>query len=163
MTKKINKEMVSGIFVVFVAVALYISTFSMESFAAVSVKPQLVPQLVAGCLFIFGIIIIIEGYIKAGKTIVVKENKNTKEDGPIARYTPTATLILIFLFIFFLESIGFIISSALYLLLQITVLSADFSARNIIKNAVIGAVGAVMIYAAFSYGLGLSLPSGILG
>ena len=57
-----------------------------------------------------------------------------------------------------IEHLGFILASTLLFVL----VARGFSSRRWLLNAVTGAVLAAVVYAVFNYGLGLTLPAGIL-
>ena len=57
-----------------------------------------------------------------------------------------------------IEHLGFIIASTLLFVF----VARGFSSRRWILNILVGAVLAVAVYAVFNYGLGLTLPAGIL-
>lgn len=163
MSKKYN-DVWSGVIVIAVALSIYLSTLGMKSFAQVRIEPQMVPQMVSGILGMLGLYILIGGVIGARKYTPAQKNDGERQSaGKIERITPVCTLILIFLFILLLETMGFILSAFLYLCFQITLLSADFGWKNITKNILIAALVSVLVYAAFRKGLGLLLPVGILG
>jgi putative tricarboxylic transport membrane protein len=57
-----------------------------------------------------------------------------------------------------IELAGFIISSTLLFVL----VARGFNSRRWLLNAVVGLVLAFIVYAIFNYGLGLTLPAGVL-
>jgi len=57
----------------------------------------------------------------------------------------------------FVESAGFILSSAALFLL----VARGFGSRRWLLNAVIAVVLAIVVFAIFNYGLGLTLPAGV--
>ena len=57
-----------------------------------------------------------------------------------------------------IEHLGFIIASTLLFVF----VARGFSSRRWILNILVGAVLAVAVYAVFNYGLGLTLPAGVL-
>ena len=59
------------------------------------------------------------------------------------------------------DTLGFIISSAAYLFLQITVLSNEKN-RKLPLFAIISVVTSVAVYGIFVYLIGMPLPTGIL-
>ena len=75
-----------------------------------------------------------------------------------------ASLVLATIYVNILMPVGFIISTLLYLVLQITVLAPDDkrTKKDLIKYAIITVVFTLVVYFLFRYGFKIILPQGIL-
>ena len=73
-----------------------------------------------------------------------------------------ATIVVFTAYVLLMKPVGFIITSAVYLFLQMLILCPK-EKRNSILFAVISVVCAVAIYYIFRNGLNVMLPAGILG
>ena len=66
------------------------------------------------------------------------------------RITMPITLVLVAAYIFIMSEVGFTISTFIFLTLQITLLSTDFSAKSWLKSLLIALVASVSIYLIFA-------------
>ena len=145
-----------------VALWIFIFTRNLSSGTNDLIKPEFIPRVIALGLIILGIGM----FIQALKTKVTEEERKALEEKKaerqaaplIERLTPLLTLVLIFLFLFFLKKIGFTVCAAVYLTLQMTLLSGDFSLKSWLKYFVIALVVSVAILFIFRYGFKLKLP-----
>ena len=145
-----------------VALWVFIFTRNLSSGTNDLIKPEFVPRVIALGLIILGIGM----FIQALKTKVTEEERKALEEKKAERratplvewLTPLLTLVLIFLFLFFLKKIGFTVCATVYLTLQMTLLSGDFSLKSWLKYFVIALVVSVAILLIFRYGFKLKLP-----
>ena len=68
------------------------------------------------------------------------------------------TLVLVAAYIFIMSEVGFTISTFIFLTLQITLLSTDFSAKSWLKSLLIALVASVSIYLIFGCAFSLAVP-----
>lgn len=144
------------------ALWVFIFTRNLSSGTNDLIKPEFVPRVIALGLIILGIGM----FIQALKTKVTEEERKALEEKKaerratplVERLTPLLTLVLIFLFLFFLKKIGFTVCATVYLTLQMTLLSGDFSLKSWLKYFVIALVVSVAILFIFRYGFKLKLP-----
>ena len=112
-----------------------------------------VPKIIAGC------IIVIAG-VKLIMTLTSKkEEKKIENDEDKVGGLLTIALLLIYSVLF--NTLGFILSTVLYLFAQMLILS-DERNRKIPLFAVIAVVAPVVIYALFVYVIKMPLPAGLL-
>ena len=145
-----------------VALWVFIFTRNLSSGTNDLIKPEFVPRVIALGLIILGIGM----FIQALKTKVTEEERKALEEKKAERratplvewLTPLLTLVLIFLFLFFLKKIGFTVCATVYLTLQMTLLSGDFSLKSWLKYFVIALVVSVAILFIFCDGFKLKLP-----
>lgn len=145
-----------------VALWIFIFTRNLSSGTNDLIKPEFVPRVIAVGLIALGIGMFIQGL----KTKVTEKERKALEDKKaerraiplIERLTPLLTLVLIFLFLFFLKKIGFTICATIYLTMQMTLLSGDFSLKSWLKYFIIALAASVAILFVFRYGFKLKLP-----
>jgi putative tricarboxylic transport membrane protein len=113
------------------------------------VGPRVFPFAVAGGLVLLGILYLLESW----RGIQTPTDEHTISIWPVAVISAGIVLdALLF------EWLGFILSSALLFLL----VAIGFGSRMYLRDLVLGFALATAAYFTFVYGLGLSLPSGIL-
>lgn len=74
--------------------------------------------------------------------------------------TVAITALLIFLYVAFLDHLGFLVMSALYLFAQITVLTPVYVKKNYLLYAVISIIASAGVYYIFLWSFDIMLPHG---
>lgn len=77
--------------------------------------------------------------------------------------TVLITVGLIIAYVALLKPLGFILSSTIYLFVQIMVMVPNRIKKNYVLYAVIAVATSALIYVSFRFGLDLMLPAGLLG
>lgn len=173
MTRK-YEGMAIGIFLITLSIFMYINTFSIKKLTETSIGSQFVPQLVAGGIFLCSVILVATEWKKikqvseesakltAEAAKPVEANENAEEIEPANYKSVTATVGLIIGYIVLLPYLGFSIMTALYLILQMLILT-ERSKWKIGKFAIISVATSLFIYYIFRSVFHVMLPSGILG
>ena len=157
-------DLVAGIVVVGFAIFLFVASLGMKSLIAAKIEPQFVPRLTSYALFLLGAGIIARWvWMKRKGTLPADEQQKKEKSGLLSQITPVASFVFLFLYLFFLKRIGFTLSTALYLIFQINLLSAIFTWKEILKNTFIGVACAVITFLIFYRGFMLALPVGPWG
>ena len=156
-------DLVGGIVVVSFAIFLFVASLGMKSLSSAQIEPQFVPRLTAYALFLLGAGIIARWVVMKHKGALPHDDEKKAKPGVIAQITPAITFVLLVLYILSLKKIGFTIATALYLTLQISLLSALFTLKDILKNVLIGVSSAVVIFLIFYWGFWMPLPIGPWG
>lgn len=157
------KDIISGGFVFAAALVLFVMTFFMRRLTVLSVGPEFIPRIVFGMMMVLGLLIAAEGVKKcrAGRKSEVFAEKECRTARPQNK-TAAVTLLLIMVYIASLRQIGFLITTVVYLFLQITVL-APKEKRRPVQFLIIATVCSSVIYYLFLNVFQLLLPAGILG
>ncbi len=160
------KELLLGVGMMALALFyLYQSTF-IKIRSSVSVSAKLIPEILGGL-----VVVLAAAQIWAGIAHLNKIRRESAKNGtPSVLFTkeekgdsfPIAlTFVLILGYAVVFEWLGFIVSSALCMFLQM-MLMAPKEKKNPKIFAMVSVVSAVVIYIAFRVGLNLSLPRGLL-
>lgn len=155
-----NKDAVSGAFlIIFSAWAFYAT----EAFASSSISsygnPSTVPRIVIIAIFLLAIWILLDG-IKQIREANGQEEK--KDNRPwVERLPEILTLLLLAAYVIALRSVGYVISTTLYLFLQMFVLSC-FEKRKIWLFLLIACIVSPLFYFLFRVCFNVFLPAGIL-
>jgi putative tricarboxylic transport membrane protein len=118
------------------------------------VGPGVVPRIVGAGIVLLGIFLLREAL--AGGFRGVDEEAEAAAPVHWASFAWVTAGIIIYGVL--IEHAGFIVASTLLFML----VACGFGSRRWLLNAVIGAVLAAIVFAIFNYGLGLTLPAGIL-
>lgn len=132
------------------------------------VDATFIPFLLSGGLFILGIMQLVTALrisaIGSDRKSVSEKAEDACEDKKSKVDTPTVikTIALILIYIAFLDLIGFVIMSIVYLFTQFIVLTPVNSKKKYLAYAVISVVTSVSIYLIFRYVFSMMLPEGLL-
>lgn len=167
-----NSGLMGGIFTILIALAAFGATFSHSAASLKSViGPVTVPRAVATVILVLGIAQIVRYFVQKKKTPAAEakaapaaetEEKSDPEADRMQLFkaiTPWVSFIYIGLYIYLMRKIGFVLSSTLYLTLQIPLLSVDMSRKSYLKAFIIGVITAVVVFLIFAKGFGLRLPT----
>jgi len=112
------------------------------------------PKLIAGSIITLSIIKLILLFLN-------KTNKNSQEENNDV-FGGLLTIILLALYVYFFNIVGFILSTTLYLFFQILILSNEKN-RNLVLFGIISIVTSLVIYTLFVYIIKSPLPIGLIG
>lgn len=161
MTKKL-KDLLSALVSWFVAGWVFVCTRDLKSGTSGLIRPEFIPRVVAIILFVLGAMMFINGIrskVSEDEKKTIQEKKSAMKAEPFwERFTPTITLLLILLFLLSMKSVGITISATVYLTLQMTLLSGDFSLKSWLKYFLISVVTSLAVLFIFRYGFLLKLP-----
>ena len=119
------------------------------------VGPGVVPKFVGGLLIILGIALLREAFTGGYRGVDEEAEKHLPMDWPSFAWVSGGIIA----YGLTIEHAGFILSSTV---LYVAVARGFHSLRWLL-NAAVGLVLAVIVFAIFNYGLGLTLPVGLLG
>jgi len=176
--KKFTKEMKVGVFFLCFAVFYIISSRNINTFSPFGHKAldsKSLPQLLGWLMIVLSIVLIVTSYVKSKKNVAVVPEKQEKKAVEmvtvLGKQLPkvSAYLVaccgLIALYTLFFRSLGFVVSTTLFLFL-LTLLLAPKDKRTgkmIVFYAVFSVVFTVILYLLFTRAIAMMLPHGILG
>jgi putative tricarboxylic transport membrane protein len=146
-----------GLFLLLTGTVLFISAQGIRAGGELAQGADFLPKLLSGALAIFGVLVIVfEGFKTADK-----QNKLSFPDkGQLFGFL--ASFLCLFLYIVLLQSVGFLIMTALYVFFQSWLITPKTKKRPV-KLALISVIFSGAVYAVFVFALNLMLPAGILG
>lgn len=162
-------DVFSGLFLLIVSVIIFFTAFSFEALTTSRVGPAFMPQIIAIIMAVFSIIIAVNGFKKSKaaneENDVVEPVKDKEEELIVTEkksYKPVLiTLVLMIAYIALLPYIGFLIMTAVYMFLQMLVLS-HITNRKIWLFLLISVVTSAAIYYLFRNVFYVMLPTGII-
>lgn len=170
MVAKYN-DVFSGFFLLVVSVVMYIATYSFEALTTTVVGPAFMPQIISVAIGVFSILIIVNGFRKVRhekkeETIpepVVEVHDDEMTPGEQDSYKPVImTLLLMVVYVILMPIVGFLITTILYIFLQMMILSHK-TTRKIWLFALVSIVSSIIIYYVFRNVFYVMLPTGIMG
>ncbi|ETP72594.1 hypothetical protein BXO88_01565 [Oribacterium sp. C9] len=154
-------DFVVGIFYAVLGVALIIGAKALPKSKVMEIGPDFMPTLIGVIILILAGILLVEtaSRFKAQKTEL--ETSGYKDTSDYKRVLGSLAAATVYVNI--LKPVGFIISTLVYLLIQIYILAPDQSRtkKDIITYVIIDVVFTVVVYLLFRYGFKIVLPAGI--
>ena len=154
----------AGIVTILLAILVYVDSASIKVIADTTLDARFYPKFLAVLMILLSLIIILRAGTQLSRAEhsssgSAKENKNAavKEMLPAVE-----TLLLLGLYVFAIEPVGFLLSTPFYVFGQAWIL-APKSQRNPARFALLGVLSEVAIYCIFKFGFQLLVPPGILG
>lgn len=165
------KDLLAGIVVAAVGIFMYAGSYNIKimRLSSGSVSSAAMPRLCAVILVLLGI-----GIAATNVIMYAKEKKRAqtpadlppeKTGGGMSRdglLRLGGIVALLFLYCLFFSSLGFIISSALYLFATVLVL-APRPQRKLLPSVITAIITPIVIYYVFAKAFYMLLPSGVLG
>jgi len=156
--KKKYWDLASGIFLLVFSVVLFVGAQNVKTLSVSSVGSGTFPSFIAVLLAIVSVAIIVGGVKKARNP----DEKPAKEEGKHRLWAVLATFGIMALYALLMPKVGFIITTIVYLFLQMYIMAAKEHQRPIVFG-IISIVTSVSVYYMFVKIFSLMLPAGILG
>lgn len=165
------RDIFSATFIIILSIFIIFSTKKLVAIKGlIDVGSGFFPKLIGSTLFLLGVILLIQSILVIKNSPKNQENikanvelnvtkRSVKEI--IKQCANLLTIILIFIYVLSLEKLGFVLSSSIYLFLQINILINE-EKRNHLLIVIISVVSPIITYLIFTKGFGLMLPNGIL-
>jgi len=165
-----NKDIICS--VLFLLIGLFICIRGGQYVAlnpsAGDIGPAYTPKLLGGALIVLSVIMLISDLIqqrknsKAGVQETELSEKETQEQKKIDMTGGVLSIVLVIGYALLVRPLGFVITSAIYLFLQILVLSYKNERKVLIPAIVISIVSPIVVYLIWYYVFEVPLPAGIL-
>lgn len=155
MSNKVRDIIVSAVMLAF-GVFVYLGAAGIRNTNPNDVGSAYVPHFIGICIVVTALAKLILSIKDNDPANKVKHKLFEDNFGGIA------TIVLMFAYMMVLEPLGFLIASAIYLFLQILLLS-DNTNRNIPLFAIISVVAPIAIEALFVFVIKMVLPVGLIG
>lgn len=148
-----NKDTVLGLIMLLCGIVYGILVLQIPGTRSQLFDSRFVPSLIS-------VLIIIVGILQTGKGLVAPKEKIEKKE--FDKKTVICTFILIALYILFYSSAGFIITTFLFLFLEMNILTPGYVKKKQIVYLIISLFFSVGIYYLFYFGFSIFLPGGLL-
>lgn len=150
------KDIIAGIFLLLLAVLVFIYSFSVKVFIPIDIGSGFFPRLVAVMLAVVSLPI-----IGGGLRRYAREKGSPFSVPYVNVFGVTASTICMGAYIALLDVLGFFIASVLYLFAQFSVLAVN-DRKNMIRIGILSLVIPVFVYVVFVYGFDMILPESSL-
>lgn len=163
--KHMSRDVYISIIFLIISILVFSMSLNMQALTTSAVGADFLPKVMAILIFVLSIYFLITSIKNPIENIVddtdeMEEINGNDESKKFTRVLLTGLLMIIY--VFFINIIGFILASILYLTVQMVLFSSVMK-RNIIVYLLISIVTSVLIYFVFRNIFYVMLPSGILG
>ena len=156
----------SMFFIIFGAIIIILS-FTVKTRTVLTIGPGFMPRVIGIIVFVLGLLLFYQNYKRtdfAGKESSTHKDITEPFSWPEnSKFTLISTILLLVIYVGLLETLGFPLMTAIYLLIQFFLLAEKktFKMFSLLSGAAV--VGSTIITLIFTKLLGLYLPLGILG
>ncbi|MDD4573399.1 MAG: tripartite tricarboxylate transporter TctB family protein [Sphaerochaeta sp.] len=150
-----------GVFVIALGFAMFLASLGIKDFAAVGVGATFFPRLASMGFVILGVLLIIQ-VLRKPEAADREANSSEVTDTRKKNFSIVQSIVLIALFLTLLETLGYIICSALYIFFQILVLANEKKKRYVLYG-IISVISSLTTYLLFVRVFQVMIPRGILG
>lgn len=155
-------DFVVGIFYAVLGIALIIGAKALPKSKVMEIGPDFMPTLVGVIILVLAGILLVETFAKFKANAAELEASGFKDTSDYKRVL--GSLVSAIIYVNILKPVGFIVSTLVYLIIQIYILAPDNkrTKKDLIQYAIIDVVFTVVVYFLFRYGFKIVLPGGIL-
>jgi putative tricarboxylic transport membrane protein len=154
-----RKDMTFGVIVLAIGLVYFFLTTQLPRKAGID--SATVPYFLSTLITALGVIQLVGAYTKRAAAREVQASEPAAAATQRPDYaTVGVTALLIFLYVAFLDHLGFLVMSALYLFVQISVLTPVHKKKKYLLYAVISVVASAFVYYTFLWAFDIMLPSG---
>lgn len=153
-------DIVIGIFFMALSAGLIVMASMLPKSKVMDIGPDFMPLCIGSVAFVLAALLTLFS-IRDFKSRAAELEADTIPECDYRRVLESIILVLIYVFV--LQPVGFIISTLVFLMLQMLVLSPDDERgkKDIIKLAVINVIFTMVVFFLFRYGFKIVLPAGI--
>lgn len=150
-----QRDLIGSIVFLIFGIFLFAISFTVKSIIENDVGPAFMPKVVAGAIVIVSVSKLVIALKNHSPEYTEKRQSTDDKIGSLMTILNLAAYVILF------EPLGFIISSIVFLTLQMTILS-DKAHFKPVKFGIISISATLAIYFLFVYAFNLMLPEGLL-
>ena len=154
-------DLIVSVFYLILGVVMIVLARALPKSKVMEIGPDFMPIVVGILILVLATILLVQSIGKLRKGGVLSEEEE-KDHSDYRRVLES--LVLATIYVNVLKPVGFLISTFVYLCLQIYVLAPNDkrTTKDIIKFVVISLIFTVVVYVLFRYGFKIILPTGII-
>lgn len=169
-----KQELRLSIFFIVLGLLIFIISFTVKKRTVLTIGPGFMPRIIGGLITLLGAIHFFQHTVRKKvaparvpkeKPIYEPSSANSESALSISKgkHLVLFSIVLMFLYVGFIEMIGFPIMTVIYLTIQFYVLSSHRGIKTIMLYLIVSLISSGIITFIFNELLGLFLPMGILG
>lgn len=155
-------DIVISIFYLALATAMIIMANMLPKSTVTSLGPEFMPIVIGIVTLILAAILLITSIRGFKANLAAIEAGDEKDDSDYKRVL--GSFIMVLAYVMILRPVGFIISTIVYLPIQMLILSPEEqrSTKNSIKLTILAVIFTMVVFFLFRYGFKIMLPNGII-
>ena len=166
--KKCVKDLIAGAVLALCSIGYYIASHSIQSFGSNKdfISARTIPVAWAVLLLVLSVVLMVRSYAEIRHLKATGEeifSGRTPKDWLADNYAVIGTFIILFLYAFAMRPVGYLISTFVYLIVQVVLLTQRKNKKLILKALILAVVFSVLSDYLFVELLSVPLPAGILG
>lgn len=168
--KKCVKDLIAGAVLALCSIGYYIASHSIQSFGSNKdfISARTIPVAWAVLLLVLSVVLMVRSYAEISHLKATGEeifSGRTPKDWLADNYAVIGTFIILFLYAFAMRPVGYLISTFVYLIVQVVLLTQrkKINKKLILKALILAVVFSVLSDYLFVELLSVPLPAGILG
>lgn len=153
-------DIVVGVFFMALSAIMMVMAQMLPKSKVMEIGPDFMPMVIGGITFVLALILTVLN-VKNRKMRAAELENAAIDECDYKRVLLSALLVLVYVFV--LQPVGFIVSTLVYLPLQMLVLSPDDQRgkKQIIQLLIIDVIFTLVVFFLFRYGFKIVLPAGI--
>ncbi len=153
-------DIVVGVFFMVISTALIVMAKMLPKSKVMEIGPDFMPLVIGSVTLVLAAILT---FLSVKNFKMHAKELETAEIPECDYKRVLSSIILILIYVFVMKPVGFIVSTMVYLLFQMLVLSPDDERdkKHIIQLAVIDVIFTLIVFFLFRYGFKIVLPAGI--
>lgn len=153
-------DIVVSVFFMVLSAAMMVMAKMLPKSKVMEIGPDFMPMVIGVITFILGAILLISS-IRNFKATAAEAAAAGPDDSDYKRVL--SSFILVLAYVFLMRPVGFLLTTLVYLFLQMLVLAPNDkrSKKDIIQLLIIGVVFTLAVFFLFRYGFKIVLPAGI--
>lgn len=158
-------DLIVGICYLALGIALIIGAKALPKSTVMDIGPDFMPIVVGSICIGLSVLLLVQAVSALRKTAGQKTEAGSESTESASDYVRVIeSLVLALVYVNVLKPVGFIISTLVYLALQIFVLAPNDkrTMKDIVKYVIIDVIFTLVVYFLFRYGFKIVLPAGIL-
>ena len=167
--KKCVKDLIAGAVLALCSIGYYIASHSIQSFGSNKdfISARTIPVAWAVLLLVLSVVLMVRSYAEIRHLKATGEeifSGRTPKDWLADNYAVIGTFIILFLYAFAMRPVGYLISTFVYLIVQVLLTQRKkIDKKLILKALILAVVFSVLSDYLFVELLSVPLPAGILG
>lgn len=154
-------DLVVGIFYAALGIALIVGAGMLPKSKVMEIGPDFMPRVVGTVILVLALLLLfwtVRNFKKHAAEVDASGYKDTSDYKRVL-----GSLLAAIIYVNILEPVGFIISTLVYLIVQIYILAPDANRtkKDIVSYLIIDVVFTIVVYFLFRYGFKIVLPAGI--
>ncbi len=160
------KDIISGTVILIVSIVMFAASFTIRAHElAGAINARFMPRIISVAMACCSLVVVVQGVNSLHHKQKLEKDDEQGKKVEIEIKPLAITLMLLIFYALLFRTLGFILSSILYLLGQITVLTLkeNQTRKNLICTCITAVVVPIVVYVIFRYGLKILLPVGLIG